>query len=66
MVCDFSGREIKTGDMLAYAVRTGSEMWINTIRVTRTQNGRVYGYNRAGRCIMVRNLTTCVVIEPRW
>jgi len=61
---DFLGRVIQAGDTLVYPVRRGSKMWLNRIRVTKSEIDIILGDSPEGRSVRLSNLKNTVVIRP--
>lgn len=63
---DFTKREIKVGDKIAYPVRQGSRMWLKDLVVRQIATGPdgpfVAGTNTKGRRVSVKNLENVVII----
>jgi len=63
---DFVGQEIGVGDTVVYAVRAGSDLWLDKIIVTQVHPTKIVGYklnDTMQRRITIKNLHTCVVIR---
>jgi len=61
---DFLGRVILAGDILVYPVRKGSKMWLNRIKVTKSEIDMVWGETSDGRDVRLTNLKNTVVVRP--
>lgn len=68
---DFAGKEITAGANLAYAVRQGSDLWLDKVSVDRVEflgeenkpyPHVVHGTKSNGRRVKIKNLQTAVVI----
>lgn len=62
---DFLNNEIKPGCTVVYPSRRGSQMWLNTLRVTKSDETGLTGYSKVGRLLHIRNTGNCVVIGDR-
>jgi len=71
---DYTGREIKEGDRVAYPVRSGSSMWLTDMRVEKIvvaeeesilRPFKLLGTNARGNRCIVKNLGRCVIIERK-
>lgn len=69
IVCDFGGRPIEPGDVVAYPVRRGSEMWLRSLRVSHIEVirstppvYRIAGSNDSGRPVRLENPDRCVIL----
>lgn len=68
---DFLGKPIKTGDLICYPVRRGSEMYLrklrlHTIQTIQTVKGPIFkliGSNDAGRQVSVEKTDRVIVIK---
>lgn len=66
---DYLNKDINVGDLIVYPVRHGSEMWLNTMKVTgiepRADKEVLVGFNpniASQRRLTVKNTHTCVVV----
>ena len=71
---DYTGREIKEGDRIAYPVRAGSSMWLTDMVIEKvvyaedesfTRPFKLIGTNTRGNRCVVKNLGRCVIIERK-
>jgi hypothetical protein len=69
-ILDFSGQVIEPGDIIAYPVRRGSDMWLRSLRVSHIDVirstppvYRIAGTNDNGRLVKLENPLRCVVIK---
>jgi len=69
-VLDFTGNPIEAGDVIAYPVRRGSDMWLRTLRVSHIETIRstvpiyhICGSNDTGRTVKLENADRCIVIN---
>lgn len=63
---DFVDNLINVGDTVAYAVRAGSNLWLDKIVVTQVHVNKIVGYkpnDTMQRRITIKNLHTCVVVK---
>jgi hypothetical protein len=68
---DFLGQVIKTGNLICYPVRRGSEMYLrklrlHTIQIIQTVQGPIFkliGTNDAGRQVSVEKCKRTIVIK---
>lgn len=63
---DFVGQAINVGNTVVYAVRGGSQLWLDKIVVTQVHVNRIIGYKPGDtmqRRITLKNLHTCVVVK---
>lgn len=66
MIKDAFGTEVKVEDLLVYAVRQGSSMWLKQIRVLSVNEDGVTGYDPLDinqRKRTLRQMNTTVVLE---
>jgi len=72
MPSDYTGREIKEGDRVAYPVRSGSSLWLTDMvveKIVATEDGsflrpfKLLGTNARGNRCIVKNLGRCVILE---
>jgi hypothetical protein len=70
VVVDFGGRVIEPGDIVAYPVRRGSEMWLRSLRVSHIDVIRatppvyhIAGSNDTGRMVKLENPERCVIMS---
>ena len=70
VILDFGGRPIEPGDLIAYPVRAGSEMWLRSMRVasikmirSKTPVFHLSGANDAGHLVCVEHPERCVILE---
>ena len=68
---DYTGREIKDGDRVAYPVRSGSSMWLTDMvveKIVATEDEsflrpfKLLGTNARGNRCIVKNLGRCVIL----
>jgi hypothetical protein len=59
---DFMGRTLRAGQVAAYPVRKGSDMWMNKINITQVNEESIVGYNPAGRLLTIKNLKNVVIV----
>jgi len=71
---DYTGREIKEGDRVAYPVRSGSSMWLTDMVVEKIvfsddesflRPYKLMGTNARGNRCVVKNLGRCVILERK-
>lgn len=69
---DYTGREIKDGDRVAYPVRSGSSMWLTDMvveKIVATDDEaflrpfKLLGTNARGNRCIVKNLGRCVILK---
>jgi len=60
---DFLGREIRSGDLIVYPWRKGSEMGLRTMTALQVTPEYIGGYSNFGNPVRVRNMKTIVVVE---
>jgi hypothetical protein len=66
---DFIGRPIKAGDVVAYPVRRGADMWLRSLRVAHVDVIRsvppvfkIVGTNDKGRTVKLEKPDRCVIL----
>ena len=71
---DYTGREIREGDRIAYPVRAGSSMWLTDMvieKVVFTEGDsflrpyKLMGTNARGNRCVVQELGRCVIIKRK-
>lgn len=71
---DYTGREIKEGDRIAYPVRAGSSMWLTDMVIEKIVYAedesfmrpfKLIGTNVRGNRCVVKNLGRCVIIARK-
>jgi hypothetical protein len=66
---DFTGRPISSGDVVAYPVRRGADMWLRSLRVSHVDVIRsnppvfkIVGTNDKGRVVRLEKPDRCVIL----
>jgi hypothetical protein len=62
---DFLGNDITAGCKIVYPCRRGSDMWLSTMTVTSTEDGRIRGYSPTGYRVCVKNIQNVIVVPAQ-
>lgn len=65
MIFDFAGQPIEPGDLVAYPVRHGSDMYLRTLKVSSVKGKCIHGSNDKGRIVKLLHADRCVVINSK-